>query len=780
MPAGTPGDDLVDAHDPLRPATYPGDAVPSAVDRRARPATVPGAPYASPLLLPPPAGGIVDARAAVTRVVADLGPALGNVFLVPHPWIGLLLWLALAWDPRHAAFGMLGLGVAIGGMRMLGIGDEHRAGGGLKANALLTAIAVSWMTAPTGYALHTQIGMAVVAAAVAFVIAAGLIRVMGKSDFPTLLWGYCLVAGTIFTIFPIGTLMASRGTSWWWTPPVTELQWAADFFRSIGSLLFSPTLPSGIIIACAILLWSRAALLAGIVGWIAGACVALGIQDLGVTYYWLPAAHNYFVAGMAIGAGFVLPSHSSLLLAALAGAAASLVAVALQHFLPAFAYLPIASGLTVWCWMAMLALAGARRGFWRNRSPDVVPEEAWWRETHWSQRLGRGEPLLVVPLSGVVQITQGFGGSLSHFGNYRHALDFQRPQPRITDLAPGESIWRAPVTAPAAGVVERVVNDVPDNPLGICNYAENWGNFVCIRLDQGGYALLAHLQQGSITTSPGMRLEIGSHLGSVGNSGRSPVPHLHLQVQAAPDLGAPTIPFRLANYRSGWSAPLLDWSAADIPTEKILVMAAAPAPAVHALLAGLAPGTAVWAIDSQGIVPRAFRTPSSKPSLRVEVRLDERGRHRMSCGSSSLILSLDADGWRAFEQRGSTAFLKLLAIVAPSIPYAATTGTSWADTVPAVPAGIERWTKLPLAPYRSRPFLHTRTTCTKEPYLQSGTLVVETQVGPRRRSLPTKVTCTFEPLRGPVSVEATFEHGKVVYSLMSFDPTSPYIVPTVR
>src|SRR6185503_15278236 len=116
--------------------------------------------------------------------------------------------------------------------------------------------------------------------------------------------------------------------------------------RSIGALLFSPTIESGALVVCAILLWSRVAFVAGLIGWAAGACIAVGFQNLGVTYYWLPAAHNYFVAGMALGAGFILPAYSSLVLAALAGAAAACIGVALQYMLPSFAYLPIASGLT--------------------------------------------------------------------------------------------------------------------------------------------------------------------------------------------------------------------------------------------------------------------------------------------------------------------------------------------------------------------------------------------------------------------------------------------------
>ncbi len=722
----------------------------------------------SSVVLPPAKGGIVDSRAAVGRIVAFIGPALGNIFLVPHPWIGMLFWLALAWHPRNAAFALIGLAVSFAGSRALGIGEEHRAGGGLKANALLASVAMGWITAPTDYPLHIQLAMAVGAAAVAFAVGAAVMRVMRKADFPTLLWGYCAVAGTSFAIFSIATRMASHATSWWWLPPTTELQWTGDFFRSIGSLLFSPTVETGAIIVCAILLWSRIAFVTGLIGWVMGACVAVSFQNLGVTYYWLPAAHNYFIAGMALGCGFILPAYSSLLLAALAGAGASCIALALQYLVPSFAYLPIASGLTIWIGIAMLSLAGDQTRFWRNRSPQSMPEEAWWREIFWADRLGRGEPLLVVPVAGVTLIAQGFNDRLSHFGRFRHALDFQRPP---VPAVAGNAIWEAPVTAPAAGVIERIRDDIADNELGVCNYAESWGNFVCIRLDHGGYALLAHLRQSTIAVKVGTRVEIGTYMGAIGNSGRSPVPHLHLQVQGSAELGAPTVPFRLANFQSGPTAPPQDWNAAAVPAGGALIAAGEPNPAVHAVLASLAPGSAVWSAERHGKVPHFFRERAFDISLQVKTRVDELGQHRMTClDGSSLILSLDADAWRAVEQRGDSSFLRLLTFAAPSIPYAARTGMSWSDIVPAVPVGLTRWFKLPLAPYRSRPFIHSRTTCVAEPNLSRSALITETVLGPPHRSLPSRITCTFEPLRGPVRLEATFAHGSLVYSLVSFEP----------
>jgi murein DD-endopeptidase MepM/ murein hydrolase activator NlpD len=93
------------------------------------------------------------------------------------------------------------------------------------------------------------------------------------------------------------------------------------------------------------------------------------------------------------------------------------------------------------------------------------------------------------------------------------------------------------------GEVVDVRNDVEDNPQGTANYGDNWGNYVMVRMHCGDHVLLAHLQQGSVAVVPGQRVSYTSFLGSVGNSGRSTVAHLHMQVQADRTLGAPTKPF---------------------------------------------------------------------------------------------------------------------------------------------------------------------------------------------------------------------------------------------
>lgn len=62
------------------------------------------------------------------------------------------------------------------------------------------------------------------------------------------------------------------------------------------------------------------------------------------------------------------------------------------------------------------------------------------------------------------------------------------------------------------------------------------GNHVVIELDDGGWAVLAHLQQGSARVEPGQRVEAGALVARCGNTGNSTEPHVHLQVMDDPRL----------------------------------------------------------------------------------------------------------------------------------------------------------------------------------------------------------------------------------------------------
>lgn len=112
--------------------------------------------------------------------------------------------------------------------------------------------------------------------------------------------------------------------------------------------------------------------------------------------------------------------------------------------------------------------------------------------------------------------------------------------------------WGQPVLAPVAGEVVHAVDGQEDlrpntnlaQPGGVTEPA---GNHVVIEVAEGEYAIIAHLQQGSVRVRKGDRVAAGDLLGIVGNSGNSSEPHVHIHVQTTPlvtDPAAEGIPLR--------------------------------------------------------------------------------------------------------------------------------------------------------------------------------------------------------------------------------------------
>lgn len=100
--------------------------------------------------------------------------------------------------------------------------------------------------------------------------------------------------------------------------------------------------------------------------------------------------------------------------------------------------------------------------------------------------------------------------------------------------------WGTPVRAAADGIVAAVRDDMPDNPLGSEAYPKrrlsedemNWdGNYVLIDHGNGEFSSTTHLRSGSARVTKGDRVKAGEVIAAIGNSGATPVPHLHYELR---------------------------------------------------------------------------------------------------------------------------------------------------------------------------------------------------------------------------------------------------------
>jgi len=148
---------------------------------------------------------------------------------------------------------------------------------------------------------------------------------------------------------------------------------------------------------------------------------------------------------------------------------------------------------------------------------------------------------LVFPLKGKRYYTNE-GGSSRLINNHnpnqaqRYALDFyqlnaigMRCNGFYPEILECYTIFGKKLFAPAAGKVLKVVDGLEDNtPPDFDTGNRRAGNHILFKTDDDKYIVMAHFKKNSILVKEGQRLEVGTSLGQVGNSGRSEEPHLHI------------------------------------------------------------------------------------------------------------------------------------------------------------------------------------------------------------------------------------------------------------
>ncbi|MBN8457031.1 MAG: urea transporter [Verrucomicrobia bacterium] len=456
------------------------------------------------------------------------------------------------------------------------------------------------------------------------------------------------------------------------------------FFTAFGAMVFQPNETVGLLVYAALVLSSPLGALTATVGFAAGAAVmhVLGWPVTALGTAW--CGFNFLLAGVALGAGYQVPNRTSLVLAAFGG---GLVAVAAVGLSVGMGRLGLAPGALPYNLVVLGVMAGLRwlpqprgllRSPWTTLQPEATARVMQINALRFTDFL---KPALFLPWTGTRVVTQGFDGDLTHRGAWRHGLDFEAPGGAGSwDAGSGDlrefAVFGTPVYSPVDGTVVAVENTVADNPVGTNNPEQNWGNHVIVRSDLGHHVMLAHFQQGSIVVAAHQRVAAGMLLGSCGNSGRSPVPHLHVHVQESAFRGAATLPFVLKHFIAPDPETGREhYHLSGVPGQGALLRPTRPAAEIHAGIAGWLPGEMVF-VDDHG------------REERVVLDFDESGRFRFeSPRRMERLTAFLAEGVlyaSPFTGRAGGA-LGWLGILLARIPCMDEPGVAWDDKVAAAP-----------------------------------------------------------------------------------------------
>lgn len=352
------------------------------------------------------------------------------------------------------------------------------------------------------------------------------------------------------------------------------------YFKSLGAIFFQYHLVAGILIAIGLIIHSRIAFLLSLVGFFSAyfyyLFIGANMQELSYSYI----GFNFILTSIAIGGFFIIPSRWSFLWVILLTPIISILLTSTQAFFNMFQLSVYSLPFNLVVLMFLYALKFRERYF---DKPELVayqqysPEKNLYSHVNYKARFGKALYFpFILPFWGEWKVTQSHSGKFTHQGDWRHAWDFEvMDEDGLTYSGDGRSrddyhAFGKPVIAPAGGIVEEVVDEVEENTIGNIDLEHNWGNTIILRHADQLYSKLSHLKKGSIKVKTGDTVKKGQLLANCGNTGRSPVPHIHFQIQTTPYIGSRTLDYPVSHYIRH-KAGVFELKSYEVPENDVVV-----------------------------------------------------------------------------------------------------------------------------------------------------------------------------------------------------------------
>jgi len=330
------------------------------------------------------------------------------------------------------------------------------------------------------------------------------------------------------------------------------------YLKSLGAIFFQYNVLAGFLLVIALIIYSRQAFLLSVLGFLSAYLyyhfIGANINELCYSYI----GFNFILTAIAIGGFFIIPSIYSYLFVILLTPVISVLLIGSTTVLSIFQLPAYSLPLNIIVLMFLYVLKFRES---RLNIPEVVsfpkssPEENLYLQKNNKFRFHNfGFFHVVLPVMGEWRISQGHNGDITHKDRWRNAWDFDiiddtgKTFNGIGTKPEDFYSYNKPVFAPANGWIEKIVDNIKDNKIGDENLEQNWGNTIIIKHSPYFYSQISHLKAGSFKVSVGDYVKKGETLAKVGNSGRSPEPHLHFQLQATPYIGSDTLDYPIAHY----------------------------------------------------------------------------------------------------------------------------------------------------------------------------------------------------------------------------------------
>ena len=330
------------------------------------------------------------------------------------------------------------------------------------------------------------------------------------------------------------------------------------YFTSLGAIFFQYHLFAVILVAIGLLIYSLIAFILSLLvffsAWAYYNFIGANIHELSYSYI----GFNFILTSIAIGGFFIIPSRWSFLWVILLTPLISIILTSTQLIFSMFQLSVYSLPFNMVVLLFLYSLKFRERFL---DKPELViyqqysPEINLYSHLNYRARFGKAYYFpFILPFWGEWKVTQGHNGTLTHQGDWRHAWDFELTDEK-EQLYSGSGHEREdyycygkPVIAPADGWVEEIVDDVDENEIGKIDLEHNWGNTLVLRHADQLFSKLSHLKKGSFKVAKGDAVKKGQFVACCGNSGRSPIPHIHFQIQSTPYIGSKTLDYPISHY----------------------------------------------------------------------------------------------------------------------------------------------------------------------------------------------------------------------------------------
>jgi urea transporter/murein DD-endopeptidase MepM/ murein hydrolase activator NlpD len=533
-------------------------------------------------------------------LLRSIASSYSQVFFSDNGWFAVLVLLASFADPFTGLAGLIAVAASILFSRWLGFNPTLTANGTYGYNALLVGLAmgVSFkFTLP--FVVVLLLGTFLTLLLTNWLATRFAAYRIPFLSLPFVLGIWTLLLGarsfaalqlserdlyTFNELWSLGGPLLVKAYEKTNTLPVPAL--AEVYLKSLGAIFFQYNLFSGILIAIGLLIYSRIAFTLSILGFATGYLfcyyVEGNLSELSYSYI----GFNYILAAIAIGGFFTVPSWRSYLAAVLSAPVIGLIIAAAGKIIGVY-QLPLYS--LPFTLVVILFLFSFHNRYLPGKLQLVqyqqyAPEKNLYAWHNGVERFSKDTWFHIqLPFFGEWQVSQGHAGRITHREDWKYAWDFVvTDDTQKTFRLPGEETdqffcYNLPVLAPGAGYIVDLVDGIEDNAIGDVNLGDNWGNTVVIKHSDYLYSQLSHLKQDSLKVKLGDYVNRGDLLATCGNSGRSPEPHIHFQLQATPFIGARTLSYPIAFYVSRKDQQY-SFHAFDIPEEGEVIQKLTPTP----------------------------------------------------------------------------------------------------------------------------------------------------------------------------------------------------------